>query len=573
MGVPKFAAAPREKRRCLILIRIAFIYRYFVSAAQYATNKRMTFTPLIPDGQNLVSDPANNHLSLDLNTSLYAPTIESLVTLGGQLQPRMDFYAVVDVLEHTLRLGLSDLQNQAFALLLTGLSQTQRFRNEIFVEPKLGDNTAIHSCHSAVLLNELFRRAGLLDDAHQTPEIIVLRVQATISALVHDMGEILGEPTTLAERQNNADLMEANDYERPVFAGFLRMAFWAVENRSVPEFYHTLQSFRRLATFSEDAPPDLRFVQYELRALNGLKVSAESEKSIAAILNAYDVVESSNPEIDSSERQFVAALVKTVERLQGLRHYTRFGTKDLHYTRLDLFNRPEESSPVLGPFAGTDEARNTIAFIHHYSPMILKQGVRMEENLPKLFAHAATEAQQALARTVRNAVYISQVEWYNAGPPFVQLPIKNGASKDNGPQIDEVVTFNYGVMRDLPIGSEARRGVLTVIQRRIHEYNRELARSLRAARLKFYDKVEVGDEGFWPQPLHFGGMCRRDALMCLYLCAIEADYVPQTKEPLLARAAIDLPQVLAEAFSARYRDLREQLRTERLAAIARRKVI
>jgi hypothetical protein len=77
-----------------------------------------------------------------------------------------------------------------------------------------GENSAIHSLQAVVLGAELFNRAGLFGKGAAEDGVGAWQTPILLGVLVHDMGEILGELSSLAQRSVNKSLREQPEVER-----------------------------------------------------------------------------------------------------------------------------------------------------------------------------------------------------------------------------------------------------------------------------------------------------------------------------------------------------------------------
>ena len=351
----------------------------------------------------------------------YPKLVEEILPACGHSISAKDFMAGVEQLNRKLCLKLDFLEQRVLSMILTALSQADRFRHDEHIEPGLGDDTAIHSCHAPILMNEMFRRSGLLDSRQQSLEVIGMRAEMTLSCFLHDGGEILGELNSLAQRAHDSSLQESPDTERCIFKAAVQLAFDCANRGQITEFYSTIDRLRRSITPGNQHLADLH--QYlDLELPDHLQGSANM------FLAAFDLAEFKDEWETPPHKLFRGYAVKAVEHLQGVRHFIRFATKDLDFPNryLRIFSK-ETSSPLeterpnTGPkptFKGSIPAN--LANIQHITLTL----AYVEGEIGYLFRHAQTDIEIKLASTIRDAIYATTIELLNIMPEVIDRSVQ-----------------------------------------------------------------------------------------------------------------------------------------------------
>lgn len=456
----------------------------------------------------------------ELPQDFYPATVGKLLPLGGYEYQTPDFRNAIRLINSRLNLRFDELQIDVLGLMSTGLSQANRFRKDIHIAQRYGENSSVHSCHSAILMTEMFRRAGLLESSAQTAEIFTMRVTTTIGCLVHDMGEILGEFNSVAQRTSNSNLAEDPDTERGIFECALRLAYQMVLEQREYDFYDVLKHMREDAGVGKSNPSNSVPIPELLKRTPRPAFEPQIEESIQLFLQAYDLAELKNPDQRSNSELFMGYAVKAIEHMQGTRHFTRFSTKDAFYQRLNLFSpfsieSSEARNPHWGGGVRTDE---TLPLSLSESRRMLKNVEYVEGEIGHLFKYATTPAELALARTIRDSTYQTIIEWFNASGAVIDR-----RKQEMSPLIREVMDeyFEEG------ISSDARREKLRLLEKLLSFEAKELLAKVRSSRSAHGDKHNPNE---WDR---LEDIETKGRIMSLYQRAIEADYRPAPGEILL----------------------------------------
>ncbi|MCB0340256.1 MAG: hypothetical protein KDD53_11660, partial [Bdellovibrionales bacterium] len=338
-----------------------------------------------------------------------------------------DFRSAAKTLNATLRVGLGQLQINVLGLYMTGLSPAPRFSTSTHLLGCSGENTAVHSFNTVVLLGEMDRRAGLLRPEMQSEDLVKDRCRRYVAGWVHDGGEIPGEISTVDGRTRDDSLTEDPLLERKIFIAAMRMAHHAVVNDAPSEFYSWLNRLRQTAGI---LVPDQGNPEEFSKMLNGaarIFLPREAQSSVEFFLRHFDLAELGGRGI-SGLSLFDGYVVKAVEHLQGTRHLLRFGAKEKGFRTLKLASPlsilPGEEYNGLG--LATPPSKGWLPMSLQESSAVLGTLSYIEGELGHIFAHAATNAQFALANVVRDMVYLTAVEYLHATSPVIDRSATKG---------------------------------------------------------------------------------------------------------------------------------------------------
>jgi len=266
-----------------------------------AVNSSSEDGPQTDHPENIVL--ARYRMPSHLPDDFYGNLVHRILPFCGNEYETSDFHSAIQALNLELYLKLDITEEKVLALLLTGLAQAYRFGGDVHIESRLGENSAVHSCHTAILMTEMFRRAGLFEQDQQTAEIIGMRVETTLSCLVHDMGEILGEFTSLGQRATDASLKEDPLLERKVFETALRLAYKAVHDGRHDRFYHAIQGMREQVEELRHDGGDFSGIDSILAPHEVREMPEELEGSIQMFLSLFDMAELKESDVSLGERK------------------------------------------------------------------------------------------------------------------------------------------------------------------------------------------------------------------------------------------------------------------------------
>lgn len=471
------------------------------------------------------------HLMPPLTEDFYPALVRKIIpACGSEYIDRRpaEFHTTIDTLNRELRLGLDSLDCQVFGLLLTGLAGARRFGGDVFIRAEAGENSAVHSCHTAILMNEVFRRAGLLSTDTQTREVVWKRVDMTLGCLVHDMGEMLGEFSTLAERTDDSSIHEDADLERPVFKFSLELAYQSAAGNEPGRFYSVLSEMRNeLEAFRAAGRISVRQVLQVLQRHEVGDISFELADRIGGLLYLYDLAElksgisGSAGALPYHQSPFLGYAVKAVEHVQGTRHLIRFATKAPSYKRISLF------SPQSTAHAGHEQRTNfdsegmTLPISLSPSSRVVGNIKYLEGEVGYVMAHAESPAEKALAGAIRTMVYQTVVEELNAKSPVIDR--KAGEPDKRVRQL--ILELKTGTL-----SSEMKREKLRSLKDRLEDS----ITAIDQARTKEQSRVQ--DPKLSTRTLfRYETNCR---VIGLYLAAIKKEYVPKPGELLMLQDSV-----------------------------------
>jgi hypothetical protein len=449
----------------------------------------------------------------DFPEGFYRDTVRQLLPLFGSYEYNAyDFNAATHELNKRCHLNLDQGDIETAGLMLTALSQTQRFKGEFHLEPWLGENTAVHSGHCVILATDMFRRARLTKIERQTNEVLDLHRALTIGCLVHDMGEILGEFTTLSQRAQNSQLQELPEIERRVIEVGLHLAVFAVQEREPTSFYRAIAELRERARIGKADQVSIDALnnildQFSSEVLPRRPLTAESAARKARFMQIFDTVEMRAALTLSPSEQFIANAVKVIEHTQGIRHLMRFCTKDPWYIPIVAFSTPtfpSEREPNLAALH-EEHGLSTVPISLMTSYRIRRGMDYTESGIPEMFAAATTDAEKALAREIRNGCYETMIEWLNANNPYFDRTAK---------QILPSIVAAFQEIRSADLRKSERAVRVAAVAVELAELSASLGERFNAdpARLSTDRLLEVESN---------------ERLMSLYLYARKQDYIPK----------------------------------------------
>jgi hypothetical protein len=337
-----------------------------------------------------------------------------------------------------------------------------------------------------------------------------------LGVLVHDMGEILGELSSLAQRSVNKSLREQPEVERDIFRIALSEAYRATANdaQGRESFYLFLHDMRSAAGIGHPSAESSALGDAIARfaGLNKERPLPEAiVRRVEKYLALYDMAELKS-EVPGANGKFIGNAVKVIEHLQGCRHYWRFAPRAPGDVRPRIFSPGSLPSVTVGHWVQRDSHDPIpVRFLSNYRMMRNMQ--YCETELSHLCAAAKTVDERALARELCKGVYMSQAEAL-----CISRPVLDREVRTEHPLLiqlhKEFARTESAAGREHIIG-QIRTHLSTTVRddlRRYREMRRNLTQPLATDRL---------------YPLE-----SRGRLASLYLKAVDSGYAPTNELPL-----------------------------------------
>lgn len=457
--------------------------------------------------------------------TFYPELVADLLGVCGNEKPHSSMNYAIDILNERLDLDLHPTRQDVLKMLSHELLNATRFGGNIFIEPELGENSAVHSCHTAILMNEIFRRAGLLDGEKVTSEVTHLRRSATEACLIHDMGELLGEFNSLSQRIAHASLQEDANVEREVFETALRLALLATDGYSQKNigplitFFRELDDVRKAAGIaSHEGLSPTSEISDLLQRFNAPEFALNSRLQLHAdyFLKLFDITEIRDEAQATKQDVFLGYLVKTIEHIQGARHFTRFAHKGEGYEQVRLFSRTTTDFELTSMPRNRSDHELTVPAALASSADVIGVAKYVESSIGHLYQYASTPNEYALADAARDAGYQTMMEVLNAMSPLVdrgQEKIRKG--------IGDLTSEVTNVEGEYVNRSASHRALEIALR----EQKEELLQELRAERRRGDFKARRVDT--------LSDIETRGRLMSVYQKALTVGYIPKPQEVLL----------------------------------------
>jgi hypothetical protein len=374
--------------------------------------------------RSLIPETDLNSLSLGLidSRSYYNGVQQLLPSLGSFEYGKADFKLAITFLNDFAKMGLDNTEAKAISLILTALAENTRFKDDFHINLKLGENAAVHSCQCIPLGIEILRRADLWHDE----DMIDTRVILCIGFLLHDMGEMLGEFTSLAQRSLNTDLHIVPETERKIFIIAMRLALHAVENNTPEDFFIIVGELKAKAKVGPESFGNLKELEAllddfsEKHVLN-LKLSPNSEFSFGRMLRIFDIADLNKAVGLSNEELFIGYSLKVIEHFQGTRHLLLLAHREDGHTRIPYFNSLTTNPLSLRLPAGIADFQLPLSMSP--SLRVFKNLEFSEYGIGEMFEAALSSPfnskQMRLARQIRDGAYESVVELLSLSAPVI----------------------------------------------------------------------------------------------------------------------------------------------------------
>lgn len=423
----------------------------------------------------------------------YKEAMQELVHLTGHEFPERDHKLGLELVLAETGLTLLDEEKEALGLMLTSLSRHPRFTGNRFMSPETGEDPATHSLQVALLVKEAFEGSGADKGTME---------RAVLSALIHDLGEIVGELSTLHGRMDKGQEEDSLDFERSMVKNSLILALSLNKAGEGHLFDEVMKTLSHEFQMHGDRGAITK-------AMEDLLAPLPKDPTHLALLDKwlklYDAVEEAAhaPEED----KFVGYLVKTIEHIQGSHHFIRFSKHDDRIHSFPVFG--DQTTPWT-----TSKVNAQLPTELSRSFMVMGGLKYNEELLGDIFASARSPEEKAVAQRTRDMVYQYALEYLELASPVVERVFKD-SNKLLGDTVRTLLDAG---------NSEAAQFLIRQEQRELVKRHRELRNETPES-----DKVLLPVE-------------TRVRLQALYRGALERGYVPASKEVLAARS--DIPAEL-----------------------------
>lgn len=462
------------------------------------------------DVSRIVTDQKLKRIPFEPESDFYPGLVQAILPCLGVLDSSVsDRFSAQKILNERLALPFSEEESYVLATGLTALSNTKRFADSIFIPPDCGEDTGAHSIQSVILWHELCRQAGWLDlKIRPSSTVNKQRVAISLGLELHDWGEQFIELNTLDGRIARS-VPNKHEIENEIFQWTLLNILNLVvrKNGSASDYYRLVDQKRlelKEALHTQELPKFLGGLVQERDRIRFSTWSRSSRAVGAKIYNrfraAFELIEKGANSGISNEQQFISLTGKLTEHLQGSRHFARKCNKDPNTSPIRLFsnspiyNLSKSSSLDLSIPYNLSESGRINGFLRY-----------SELELPAIFRLAGSDMHRRMARTLRNAVYLTEIEVLNIGPQIIDIS-QCGISQ-------KVQRMSRNLL-DSTRPISARRSTMRALEQTL-KANQE--------RLLGYHRAILSEGG---TATTYPFMAKED-LMQLYYNAIQHDFVPQ----------------------------------------------
>lgn len=364
----------------------------------------------------------------------YSRMTGDLAQLVGYERRARHYPAAIAHLDRSYKLGLTRIEREVLATLFTELADgAKRFSNDPHITPVKGEDSGVHQAMSVAFFHEVLRRSAPCADSDKA--VTAMRLVISRMLLVHDVGEIFGEFSTVHDRGNGRSAHSADrsykklEFEIGVFA--IRLAFLE-HQRGDRSFVIELPRLREQmgvrtgAVISEQRIEELRAqLRTEARRLKLDQLTGKHRRLADSWVKIFYAAERPGPDLPRILR-FCSRIAKPLERCQGTRYINREGERLAGRGSLRAFvTRPSwrasigATKKITGESGGAAPLRIPLDLALSSRPL---NGIRyMLSSLEGVSREAESPAELRLAREVRRAVELTIAESLSKGAPFLAL--------------------------------------------------------------------------------------------------------------------------------------------------------
>jgi len=324
---------------------------------------------------------------------------EHITNLQGELIPRnerkQNFEKALTMLNKDLCLGMGAFDLKVMTLLYTALSEVPRYQGDIHIYPVKGENTGTHSIHSILRGNKMIDAA----EVEESWEVAAIRQKLCLTLMVHDFGELLGEPACLAVAWGNSTKKDKVESERKIKNYGLRWAAQAVFHNDDSLLFDKIQKVKEQVAVNDQAEQDEDLLEKLDGVLGNIsELNSQLEERMAFYANLWEVAETKGKTATAigNNTEFIGLLAAFSEHAQGTGHLLRF-----------VDNGEERTEPHTLPLAFTNSDR------------MVGGEYYIESEIGDLFDKAQTDSERKIAKATRDESYRLAIEHLEIGPKVV----------------------------------------------------------------------------------------------------------------------------------------------------------
>lgn len=349
----------------------------------------------------------------------YRSETKYLSRLCGGEQPgdQKDFFAALGYTNEASQLGMSAFELEVFGRVLTELGKQRRFIGDKTINRTWGENPATHSLQAICILEKLLHDHGKHYNGEDGP-VDEIRRFTGLGLMIHDAGEVLGEPRALQGQSVNVP----GGYEQTVLEAVLRKAIISVEqdqaagdltasrktfSQEIQTMVEALGIQRRKDDALQSGEHPEAITEEQLASVLGETPEALSEQGQRVFdqymgiwtmaedpkaLEKFDAKHISLPKNPA----YVGQLIKSIEHNQGTRHITRFALKEMKQEKVGILNG---TSPLNELGIGEDRLTRNLNYV--------------ESDLPRLYQAVENPFERSLATAQRDSIYATIISHIN----------------------------------------------------------------------------------------------------------------------------------------------------------------
>ncbi|MDX1975371.1 MAG: hypothetical protein SFT92_06810 [Rickettsiales bacterium] len=331
-------------------------------------------------------------------------------TLISRPEREARYRKALELVNNQLQLGMDDKDLRIMTLAYVALSEVSRFGGEPLMDSeRYGENTATHSIHTPLRMHKILRKALQRMNAKESEESQHLRQMTGLCLLMHDLGEAIGEPGSLAQESTQKGFKKDKPAIEAVVMDFiLRLATHAVEADDPQAFYSRLDQIKMKDMHQRASVSSNEELLATVRDKLGEapSISADGEARVELFSDLWNVVEHPNktPERFAAEpTAFISLLASMNEHAQGTGHFVKFNHKDREY---------DPNSQVRPTWLAQ-------------SVRVMKNASYTEGELGHLYAQAKTPLEKAVAIEAKKEAYTKMIDVLRWGPGAVDRALQS----------------------------------------------------------------------------------------------------------------------------------------------------
>lgn len=312
------------------------------------------------------------------------------------------FNVALETLNKYLKLNFDAKDIDLLTLVYVALSDSSRFGENEHIAEEFRENTASHSLHAPLHAHLLIRRALERLKSDETEESVTLRYVISRCLLMHDLGEALGEPGSLAQESKNEDFAK----DKPIVEELVARRI--LQNAAAAHGTGDVVGFL------------LRLKDIQIPNISAQAITLNDDDFLA-LVQSYLGPE---PQISAEQQAHVDGLMDFWKLHEQTQAPARFATMNLNHDFIRQFASLSEHLQGEGHYLlfiedGPDGKGGAVSAERMQSYRQIRNLNYNEGEVGNVFAAAKTPLEKAIAIEAKRQAYETSIGFLKKGPDAI----------------------------------------------------------------------------------------------------------------------------------------------------------